>query len=277
MRYPAACFASSVWIFYRSKDARRHFRDRVLQKSSLRRLEGGAVTWAISEAGEFADWKGERGYVHEGGRPRCGRPFCAPGLWGPPAMIDAMVRLLLKSRVKRSQIRFDKFSLILTDQMMGQAYGTGQQGPGKGALMKSLDNALTLLEQFTPRRRHSGITELATRLGLNKATVFNMLKTLEAHSLVRAAFRHQEIYPWSRHHRACGHKLAQSELSHVARPHLARLSHETNETTHLAILHRNELLYLEKIESSQPVRAARMEEGRRCIARQTEGPARLSA
>ena len=29
---------------------------------------------------------------------------------GPPAMIDAMVRLLLKSRVKRSQIRFDKFA-----------------------------------------------------------------------------------------------------------------------------------------------------------------------
>jgi hypothetical protein len=35
----------------------------------------------------------------------------ARSIWGgPPAMIDAMVRLLLKSRVKRSQIRFDKFA-----------------------------------------------------------------------------------------------------------------------------------------------------------------------
>ena len=130
------------------------------------------------------------------------------------------------------------------------------KGQAKGALMKSLDNALTLLEQFTPEAPAFGITELATRLGLNKATVFNMLKTLEAHSLVEQL---SDTKKYTLGHGIivlAGTKLAQSELSHVARPHLARLSHETNETTHLAILHRNELLYLEKIESSQPVRVA---------------------
>ena len=74
---------------------------------------GGAVrvTWAISEAGEFADWKGERGYVHEVVARSAG-DLSARQVYmgGPPAMIDAMVRLLLKSRVKRSQIRFDKFA-----------------------------------------------------------------------------------------------------------------------------------------------------------------------
>ena len=107
------------------------------------------------------------------------------------------------------------------------------KGQAKGALMKSLDNALTLLEQFTPEAPAFGITELATRLGLNKATVFNMLKTLEAHSLVEQL---SDTKKYTLGHGIivlAGTKLAQSELSHVARPHLARLSHETN----LSLIH----------------------------------------
>lgn len=50
--------------------------------------------------------------------------------------------------------------------------------------MTSLNNALKLLKQFTLVTPVLGVSELAARLDLNKATVFNMLKTFEAHGLV---------------------------------------------------------------------------------------------
>ena len=40
------------------------------------------VTWAISEAGEFADWKGERGYVHEVVARSAGDLLRARSIWG---------------------------------------------------------------------------------------------------------------------------------------------------------------------------------------------------
>jgi len=87
------------------------FANAVLQRLVVASAGAVQVNWCISGDGQFADWKGERGMVHEVvARVIEDLPERQVYMGGPQPMIDAMLRMLLKSRVKRSQIRFDKFS-----------------------------------------------------------------------------------------------------------------------------------------------------------------------
>ena len=87
------------------------FANAVLQRLVVASAGAVQVNWCISGDGQFADWKGKRGMVHEVvARVIEDLPERQVYMGGPQPMIDAMLRMLLKSRVKRSQIRFDKFS-----------------------------------------------------------------------------------------------------------------------------------------------------------------------
>ena len=123
-------------------------------------------------------------------------------------------------------------------------------------LMTSLNNALKLLKQFTLVTPVLGVSELAARLDLNKATVFNMLKTFEAHGLVVQEPKSKKYMLGPAIIELAGTKLAQDDLPQVSRRYLAQLSSETRETAHLATLYESEVLYLDKVDSPQPVRVA---------------------
>ena len=120
-------------------------------------------------------------------------------------------------------------------------------------LMTSLNNALKLLKQFTLVTPVLGVSELAARLDLNKATVFNMLKTFEAHGLVVQEPKSKKYMLGPAIIELAGTKLAQDDLPQVSRRYLAQLSSETRETAHLATLYESEVLYLDKVDSPQPV------------------------
>jgi len=111
-------------------------------------------------------------------------------------------------------------------------------------LMTSLNNALKLLKQFTLVTPVLGVSELAARLDLNKATVFNMLKTFEAHGLVVQEPKSKKYMLGPAIIELAGTKLAQDDLPQVSRRYLAQLSSETRETAHLATLYESEVLYL---------------------------------
>ena len=91
-------------------------------------------------------------------------------------------------------------------------------------LMTSLNNALKLLKQFTLVTPVLGVSELAARLDLNKATVFNMLKTFEAHGLVVQEPKSKKYMLGPAIIELASNKLAQDDLPQVSRRYLAQLS-----------------------------------------------------
>ncbi|AOY77943.1 Pectin degradation repressor protein KdgR [Clostridium formicaceticum] len=119
--------------------------------------------------------------------------------------------------------------------------------------IKSILRGLSVIEVLG-KEKELGVTELGDALGLNKSTVFSIIKTLEfagylyknpktgkyklslkLYSIGREAFNHLDIIE-------------------VIKPYLEKLSNKYQETIHLVAADRREVVYIDKIESNQSVR-----------------------
>lgn len=119
----------------------------------------------------------------------------------------------------------------------------------------TFSKGLHLLEAIALSDRPRGVTELARELGLVKSNVHRLLKTLEHHRLVRkdeVLGRYQcTLKIWE-----IGSLVAERiDVKHVAAPYMAKLAERTSETVHLSVLEGADVLYIDKIDSPQPVRA----------------------
>lgn len=111
--------------------------------------------------------------------------------------------------------------------------------------------ALELLNVFSFRERRFSLTDLAARTGIPRATAFRLLSTLE-----QAGFIAKEG-PEYRLGIKClvlGNVVAADlDVREKAHPHLVALRDATRETTHVAVLHQWQVVYLERVPSPQPV------------------------
>src|SRR5215212_6636205 len=109
-------------------------------------------------------------------------------------------------------------------------------------LVPAVDRAVRLLDALRGAQQARGISELARDLGLNKATVRDILLTLHHHGLVErdaATARFwlgPGLYAYAR---VLGEG---SDLTSVARPYLHGLVARTGETALLAVLDDTRLL-----------------------------------
>lgn len=119
----------------------------------------------------------------------------------------------------------------------------------------TLLNGLRLLEALAASRQPRGVTQLAEELGIVKSNAHRLLQALASKGYVRqdsASARY-----------ACTLKLwglatsvsERFDVAIVARPHIAELARRTKETVHLSVLEDGDVVYLDKIDSPQPVRA----------------------
>ena len=114
---------------------------------------------------------------------------------------------------------------------------------------------LALLETLALSDRPRGVTELANDLGLAKSQVHRLMQTLADRGYVRQD-------PDSGRY-ACTLKLWEYgalvadrvDVRNVARTHLQSLADSTSETVHMSVLEQTEVVYIDKIDSPQPVRA----------------------
>ncbi len=121
-------------------------------------------------------------------------------------------------------------------------------------LDKSVVKAFNLLEVLARSERPMGVTALSEGTGLGKSNVHRLLQTFIELGYVetsgsgnyRASLRLWEYG-----------SLVVSRLNvrQLARPMMENLALITRETVHLSELQRGEVLYLDKIESSEPIRA----------------------
>lgn len=121
-------------------------------------------------------------------------------------------------------------------------------------LVKSLDRALDILEKIVQSEEELGVTELSNSLGLHKSTTYRLLATLAYRGYVSQDPKNNKYTPGIKLFEMGNMALNRLELRKEVRPFLTQLMHETGETVHLGILEDNEVIYIDKVESSQTIR-----------------------
>lgn len=124
-----------------------------------------------------------------------------------------------------------------------------------GAATPAILNALAILDCFDTRTPSLSLSEISRRLGFAKASVFRNLNALEIGGYV------------ARDPRDGSYSLGVKVLDLARRfgekdrflsagaAHLRELSRITGETSHLAVMDRSEIVYVDVVEGSQRVRA----------------------
>ncbi len=114
--------------------------------------------------------------------------------------------------------------------------------------------AIDVIEALARSDRPRGITELAEQLELTKSNVHRLLQTLGSRGYLRR--RDDGRYELSLRLWELGSLvLAKLDLKHVAYGHLQTLADLTRETVHLSVLDQRDVIYIDKIDSPEPVRA----------------------
>lgn len=117
---------------------------------------------------------------------------------------------------------------------------------------KTLLKGLTLLETLIDAPAPRGVAELARELGWSRSNIHRTLRTLlECGYVVAEDGRYSvSLKVWSLGCRVIG----RLDVREIAAPHLQALSKATSEGVHLSVFDNGEVVYVEKIESSHPIR-----------------------
>jgi len=120
-------------------------------------------------------------------------------------------------------------------------------------VLRSVNNALAVLESFSVERPEIGVTELSQALGLGKSTVHRLLTSLASRGYVRKN-PDTERYCLGFKAFEVGSLIAgRGAIREVAAPFLRSLMLATKETVHLGVLDEWEVVYIDKMESDQPL------------------------
>ncbi len=140
---------------------------------------------------------------------------------------------------------------------------TAKPGNSGKYCIKVLQKAFRLLELFSEEVQELSAAEITKRLRYNKTTAFRLISNLEEEGYL-------DQDPETNKYRLgmklffLGNLLRPSRyLKEVAKPLLQKLSKESGETVHLAVLHKGEALYVDKVESKRAVRVVVSQVGRK--------------
>ncbi len=122
------------------------------------------------------------------------------------------------------------------------------------ATVQSLERALDILEALAASGQGVGIVDLSTRVSLHVSTVHRLLATL-----VRRGYARQHAHSGQY---ALGFRLLnfsravqeQSDLRTEARTYLMRLTENSGETSNLIVLHQNQAMYIDQVQSPRLAR-----------------------
>jgi DNA-binding IclR family transcriptional regulator len=137
-----------------------------------------------------------------------------------------------------------------------------QTGSGES---RSLHRALDILEFLARNGRPVTLAEITDAVESPKATLHRLLATLQSRGYVSQEPRTGRYAAGIRCFELGSMWAQQLDLRMVAAPLLAELNERTGEMVHLAVYEHGDVVYVDKLESSQPI-APRSYVGRRCPA-----------
>jgi DNA-binding IclR family transcriptional regulator len=115
---------------------------------------------------------------------------------------------------------------------------------------------LAVLEALVaPGGRPRTIDELSREINLTRSNVHRTLQTLAFAGYVRKDDTLGRYHPTMKLLELGARQLASLDIRHIALPFMRILAHESGETVHLSILEGITVVYIDKIDSPQPVRS----------------------
>lgn len=122
--------------------------------------------------------------------------------------------------------------------------------------LNSVKNALRILRAFKITDHQKGVLELADELGISKSSVHRLLKTLESEGFVTKAKNNAKYELGMSLIELNSIYLKHLDIYDVTLESMMKLVTLTGETSHLAILKNDAIVYLNKISNQQTVEIA---------------------
>jgi IclR family KDG regulon transcriptional repressor len=120
--------------------------------------------------------------------------------------------------------------------------------------LSSVKNALRILNSFSIEDPEKRVSDLSIELGIGKSTISRLLSTLASEGYVTKDVESKKYRLGLQILTLNSIIVSHLEINREARPILKDLVKETGEAVHIAVLDNNEIVYIEQIESSHPVR-----------------------
>jgi DNA-binding IclR family transcriptional regulator len=122
--------------------------------------------------------------------------------------------------------------------------------------IRAVDRALAILLALTGDRSEMTVEELATTVDLHKSTAYRLIATLEAAGFLSLDPQRRSYRLGSAALLLGATAIGRLDLRTKARPHLEKLTKDTGETVHLAVLNSDTALCIDKIDGFRAVRMA---------------------
>jgi DNA-binding IclR family transcriptional regulator len=118
-------------------------------------------------------------------------------------------------------------------------------------LVQTIERVSSILDILAQRAEGISIRELSSTIELPKGTTHRLLSSLSYFGYVRQEPKTRNYFLGLKFVELGQILLSQLDLRKVAEPFLRDLAERTKETIHLVILDRNEIVYIDKVETDQ--------------------------
>ncbi|HVP79520.1 MAG TPA: IclR family transcriptional regulator [Thermodesulfobacteriota bacterium] len=118
-------------------------------------------------------------------------------------------------------------------------------------LVQTIERVSSILDILAQSAQGNSIRELSLTIGLPKGTTHRLLSSLIYFGYVRQEPKTRNYFLGLKFVELGQVLLSQLDLRKVAEPFLRDLADRTKETIHLVILDRNEIVYIDKVETDQ--------------------------
>ncbi|MFQ5932666.1 MAG: IclR family transcriptional regulator, partial [Nitrospiraceae bacterium] len=133
-------------------------------------------------------------------------------------------------------------------------FRTAKHSRNRSPEVRALARGLRVLEIMTDSPRGLPLSRIAAGTGLSKSSAHRLAQTLVHEGYLLQKQENGHYFPSLKVLRL-GHKLIEdTDLTAVSRPHLQLLAYETGETAHLVLLDGEAMVYVDKVESPNPIR-----------------------
>jgi IclR family KDG regulon transcriptional repressor len=118
----------------------------------------------------------------------------------------------------------------------------------------TIDHALDIIESFQTDNPEMGVTELSAKLGLSKNNVFRLLATLEAKGYIEQNHVSEDYRLGPRILEVGQVYLSRLGFLKIAHPFLEEMVAVCDEAAYVAVLRDTEVVYLDMVQTSHPLR-----------------------
>lgn len=125
-----------------------------------------------------------------------------------------------------------------------------------GPIIQSLQRGLGILEVIAKKGKGITMAEVSREIGLHTSTTFHLLRTLSTLGYLVQDETTREYLLGSKVFHLAALACTEVQLSKIAKPFLVEMAQETGEASHMAILERGEVIVIDKIDGSSPVRVS---------------------